>query len=363
MTTLPFQAKLDSFQGPLDLLLFLIKEREVDIMDLPIVPITDQYLETVRAMERIDPERASEFLLMAATLVEIKSRMLLPREEVDLSGIEDPRADLIGQLLAYREFKDKALELGHLRDLRQRRHGRGLVHLDDLPEDTTLEIGELTSWDLLTTFEKILAETFRGEIPTLIAYEDTPIVEHMRQVVSELVAHPGRSSSFRQMVGRLARDRIQLVGLFIALLELTRLKRIRLEQSRDFADIHVLGADNLREGETWNLDEGADPDASFTAAGPLPAEPEGPQDVAFNLEGQAKDDHALDIDGFYKSNYRNEKSSAEAPPAIEEIEGDFTSLDVEPSWLEVIRRKIPEPVLNPGAEDLLDWKQRQTPGS
>ncbi|MGE4157942.1 MAG: ScpA family protein [Planctomycetota bacterium] len=363
MTTLPFHAKLDNFHGPLDLLLFLIREREVDIMDLPIVPITDQYLETVRAMERIDPERASEFLLMAATLVEIKSRMLLPREEVDLSGIEDPRADLIGQLLAYREFKDKALDLWNLRELRQRRHGRGLVHTDDLQEDSTLEIGDLTSWDLLTTFERILAETFRGEIPTLIAYEDTPIVEHMRQVVAELVQHPGRSASFRQMVGKLARDRIQLVGLFIALLELTRLKRIRLEQTRDFADIHVLGADNLRDGETWNMDEGADPDASFSKqeSPALPAEDGA--DVTFNLKGQAEDDHALDIDGFYKSNFRAEKSSAEAPPPTEDIEGDFTSLDVDPSWLEVIRRKIPEPVLNPGTEDLLDWKRRQTPGS
>ncbi len=373
-----FQTKLDGFCGPLDLLLYLIKQNEVEITDLPIVTITEQYLELVETMKSFDPDAASEFLVLAATLIEIKSKLLLPREEVDFGDIEDPRSDLIRQLLAYREFKEKAKDLGQRHQDRLQRWTRGKPFSAEVEgnDDVQLDIGDIEMWDLLTAFQKILDETDAVEVPTAIAYDDVPIEVHMKHIISEVCKMSGRSSSFRELVIAHAKDRVQLVGLFVALLELTRLKRVRLEQARDFADIHIVGADDLNEEEAPTLegpteehfDDAAKPPVEATVNDEAPADT---AEIRFDLEKTESDDHALDIDGFYKTNYRADRqkigeddaaSTGEglAQLSLESDEEIAPSLDVDDDTLDIIRTKIPDLVLDPTDEDLDAWRATRT---
>src|SRR5437879_1831845 len=108
MTKVEYQVDLDTFRGPLDLLLYLVKRNEVDICDIPIARVAEQFLEYLRVIELVDVERAGEFLVMAATLMEIKSKMLLPRTEEAGSEEDDPRLELVQQLIEYKKFKDAA---------------------------------------------------------------------------------------------------------------------------------------------------------------------------------------------------------------------------------------------------------------
>ena len=154
-----YRVNLDLYNGPLDLLLFLIRRDEVDIQDIPIVSITEQYLAYVDMLQSLDPNLAGEFLVMAATLIEIKSRMLLPAEEAAEGGDDelgiDPRADLVRQLLQYKAFKDAAGDLLEAADTQAMKFARnpGRVSLGD-EKETDLE--EVQIWDLFDAFRGIM---------------------------------------------------------------------------------------------------------------------------------------------------------------------------------------------------------------
>ena len=144
------------FQGPLDLLLHLVNEQEVDIHEVEITRILDGYLAYLKALEEIDIEVAGDFLLMAATLMSIKSRSLLPREEIDLEEELDPRDELIQRLIEYRHFKEVSRELADKLDERARLFPLGDksgINYD--PEAATIDLGELTHWDLLAAFSRL----------------------------------------------------------------------------------------------------------------------------------------------------------------------------------------------------------------
>ncbi len=245
--TLPQQQDLDLkirlpvFEGPLDLLLYLIRKEEVDIYQIPIEKITGQYLEYLRLMRMLDLEVAGEFLVMAATLLYIKSRQLLPKDQqvVDPEEEEDdPRWELIRQLVEYKKFKDAANVLGTQASL-QEAIFRGHFDPKGIPAP---EIGgkiEVGIFDLISAFQKILARV--APEPEMQVLED-------RFTVSDKIIHVQQLLEARTRV--LFRDlfpedagRTEIVVTFLALLELIRLHQIRAEQDDVFGEIQLVKAE------------------------------------------------------------------------------------------------------------------------
>lgn len=244
-----YKVELDSYDGPLDLLLYLIRREEVDIYDIPIADITGQYLAYVEMLKKIDPDSIGEFLVVAATLIEIKSRMLVPTpppEEEDEELI-DPRLDLVHQLLEYKKFKDAAHTLGTAAAERAQRFGRipASAQLEGEPE---VDLEDLQVWDLLSAFGKIMSEIGQSERKHEVIYDDTPIALHAADITDYLQC-AGGSAHFEDIFT--GRRRGEIIGLFLALLELVRARRVRAEQDVSFETIilHLLDATPLTTAE------------------------------------------------------------------------------------------------------------------
>jgi segregation and condensation protein A len=232
--------RLPVFQGPLDLLLFLVRRAEVDIHDIPIHTLTDEYLEYVRHLSRVDIDVAGEFLVMAATLVEIKSRSLAPApvaEEGDPNAPaapgEDPRAELIRQLLAYQKFRTAAEALeARRRDFAERAPARvrpGAIDEAEVPAEEDFELEDLHLGDLFAAFERIAASIDLTRVGDhMVEYDDTPISLHQEDLVDRL----GRVSEHRLTLGSVfeGRSHGERIGLFLALLELVRQGRVHVRQ-------------------------------------------------------------------------------------------------------------------------------------
>jgi segregation and condensation protein A len=223
-----YRVQLDVFSGPLDLLLYLIKQEEIDPTDIPVSRILDQYMKHLEILEAIDFEGIGDFLVMAATLMLIKSRMLLPQHpETDAEEI-DPRTDLVQQLIAYKQFKDLTEALARAKDETEKRFPRQFFDPEDEEEKVLLQDGnpleDISLWDLLDTFVKVMSEV-RVVTPTEIVVDDTPLEEHMDNVV-RIVAERGETR-LTEFFGQRS-DKGYLIGVFLALLELCRQRRIRL---------------------------------------------------------------------------------------------------------------------------------------
>ncbi|MGB2822970.1 MAG: segregation/condensation protein A [Phycisphaerae bacterium] len=233
-----YRVDLDIYNGPLDLLLYLIRRDEVDIYDIPIARITQQYVGYVELLERLDPNLAGAFLVMAATLMEIKTRMLLPTpspEEGGEDGLEiDPRAELVRQLLEYKAFKDAAGDLREAATARAMKFHRPLDKPDE--QEPELDLEDAQVWDLLDAFSRLMA-AIGAEAPTHeVIYDDTPIELHEADILDRL-RRDGPMSFERIFEGRT--DRMEVLGLFLALLELIRLHRILAAQRKNFGEIHI----------------------------------------------------------------------------------------------------------------------------
>ncbi|MFO0877791.1 MAG: segregation/condensation protein A [Gemmataceae bacterium] len=230
-----YQVVLDTFQGPLDLLLYLVKRDEVDVLDIPIARIAEQFKHYLDVLTLIDVERAGDFLVLAATLMEIKSKMLLPRpEELAAEEAEDPRRELVKQLLQYKRFKEAA---GHLEDLAERQAQRlprvpvpGPPRKDGPPALQPVEL-----WDLVSAFGRLVRETMAQQ-PQAIVVDHTPLHVHMENVLTHL-ERAGRAPFSSLFTPPCTRSR--LVGLFLAILELTKMRRLIPEQPAPFAEIWV----------------------------------------------------------------------------------------------------------------------------
>lgn len=231
-----YKVQLDSYSGPLDLLLYLIRRDEVDIYDIPIARVLDQYLQYVHVLEQLDPDAVGDFLVLAATLMEIKSRMLLPKPppEVDDGDMLDPRSDLVRQLLAYKVFRDAAGELSERAEVQSRRFPRPPLELPQ--EGQHVEIEEVQIWDLLAAFNKLLAAVGRQRTTHDVIYDDTPITLHAADILDRL-EREGPSLFFERIFE--GRSRSEMIGLFLALLELIRQDRVRIEQEHAFGTISV----------------------------------------------------------------------------------------------------------------------------
>lgn len=237
-----YKVQLDSYSGPLDLLLYLIRRDEIDVYDIPISRVLGQYLEYVKLLEELDPDTAGEFLVMAATLMEIKSRLLLPKpppESSESDGWLDPRADLVRQLLAYRSFRDAAEGLNQMAAVRSQRFARVPPELAGDEEQVDLE--DLQIWDLMAVFNKLLAAVGRGRAEHEVVYDDTPITLHATDILDRL-QREGLSVRFERIFE--GRTRGEMIGLFLALLELIRQDRVRVEQAEQFGPItlHLIDA-------------------------------------------------------------------------------------------------------------------------
>lgn len=235
----PFTIRLERvFQGPLDLLLHLVREQEVEIHEIEINTVIQGYLDYLKAMKELDIELAGDFLVMAATLMSIKSRSLLPREEIDLEKELDPRDELIQRLIEYRRFKEASDHLGERYELRANAFERGNAGLEEPAQEPVLDLGELTSWDLLAAFSRLMRETL-GNRPHRVQRDARPL----RFYVSTL-AHTMRERhalSLRDLVVSLDEEpsRESLIGCFCALLELVKLGLVGVAQGERHGEIRV----------------------------------------------------------------------------------------------------------------------------
>ncbi|MGD8453554.1 MAG: segregation/condensation protein A [Phycisphaerae bacterium] len=232
----PYRVQLDVFTGPLDLLLYLIRRDELDIQDIPIARVTEQYITYVKMLEELDPNTAGDFLVMAATLLEIKSRALLPTPPLEaLDGEdEDPRSSLVRQLLEYKRFKDAARSLGSAADDRAKRYVRKPA---DLPPDLQgIDLEEAQVWDLLDAFNRVMTAIGQGPGGRVLQYEETPIELNAAEIVA--ILQQEGPTTFRDLFDG-QHDRGTVVGRFLALLELVRSKRVRAEQDRNFGTIYL----------------------------------------------------------------------------------------------------------------------------
>jgi segregation and condensation protein A len=221
---------LGAFSGPLDLLLFLIKQEQANIFDIPVARITDEYLKYIRLMKMLDISLAADFIVMAATLIEIKSKMLLPREIADEpeEESEDPRRELIDRLLEHQKFKNAAEMLYERGTVEQAVFRRGRVESDENNTETNA-----TVFDLLTVFQKILARR-KEEIQMEIEREEMSLAEMLKQLKTRIFQ--AEEINLLELFGTM-RSRQELVLAFIAVLELVRTDDINLLQRKTFGDI------------------------------------------------------------------------------------------------------------------------------
>jgi segregation and condensation protein A len=228
-----YQVNLDIFRGPLDLLLYLVKRDEVDIRDIPIGRVAKQFQEYLDVLQLIDVEHAGEFLVMAATLMEIKSRMLLPRGEEAATDDDDPRLELVKQLIQYKQFKEAAADLDARAEEQARRLPRQPLPGPAAVQKTALQPVEL--WDLVSAFGRLMRETLANQ-PVAVVVDHTPLQVHMEMVLARLQAEPrvALTALFTPPY-----TRARLLGLFLAILELTRRTLIIAEQMETFGDIWV----------------------------------------------------------------------------------------------------------------------------
>lgn len=238
--------KLQVFEGPLDLLLHLIDKNKIDIYDIPIVEITNQYMEYIRAMEKEDLNVMSEFLLMAATLLDIKCRMLLPKEINEEGQEEDPRQELVEQLLQYKMYKYMAYEL---RD-RQVEGERAIYREPDIPEEVQEYVGPVNLEELLgdltlAKLNRIFRDVMRRQDEKIdpirsgfgkIEKEEVSLPEKLDYVEEYAVNHS--VFSFRQLLKKQG-SKVQLVVTFLAVLELMKTGKIKIEQKQPFDDICI----------------------------------------------------------------------------------------------------------------------------
>lgn len=221
-----FRAELDVFSGPLDLLLHLIRQEEVDVFEVPVSRITDRYLTALRTMEFFDVNVAADFLVVAATLMELKSRTLLPPGESEEDEDEDdPGAELVRRLLEYKEFKEAAEHLGE----RAREHGarfkraRQPVPNEEADDESPALLEDLAVWNLMDAFAEVVEQT-QLRRPAEIVHSDVPVSVYMDEVLATL-RRAGGAVAFLDFFAR-ERSRPRVIGVFLALLELVRRKAI-----------------------------------------------------------------------------------------------------------------------------------------
>jgi segregation and condensation protein A len=237
-----YRVNLDIFAGPLDLLLYLVRKEEVDIYDISIAKITNQYINYIEMLKILDIDLAGDFLVMAATLMQIKSAMLLPKAEPDSAllgedDLADPRTELIRQLLEYKKFKDAANLLNAAADEQKERFGRPATIVEQLKPiaEPEIDIEQVSIWNLLEAFDSICKATGTiGDISRI--KDDTPIDLYQIEILHRLQTE-GPMTFERLFESRT--NRLVMIGLFLALLELIREKLIWAKQQASSSSVYL----------------------------------------------------------------------------------------------------------------------------
>jgi segregation and condensation protein A len=229
------QVAIDAFHGPLDLLLYLVKRNEMDVRDIPMARIAEQFLEHLQALQSIDVEWAGDFLVMAATLMEIKSKLLLPRAEIEAESnpLEDPRRELVKQLIEYRKTKDAAGHLDRLAEDRQFHVAR--IAPDDEEGATSPRFRRVELWDLVSAFGRLVRET-QSLQPLHLVTDETPQSSYLDLVRERL---RGESPIAFRVLFDPPFTRPRLIGIFLAILELIKLGELLLEQAEPESEIFL----------------------------------------------------------------------------------------------------------------------------
>ncbi len=232
-----YKVRLEIFEGPLDLLLYLIKRDELDIYDISLERITQQYLEYLQAFKELNIDVAGEFVVMAANLIYLKSRSLLPVDqqppEEDVEE-DDPRWDLIRQLIEYKKFKEAAGQL-QVRELEQERI---FARIGDgsAPEVAPLHLGEVGIFQLINAFQNVLKRIDAKEDLREMFGENFTVSDKIEQILQSMAG--GKPIRFSDLFARMA-SRVEIVVTFLALLELIRLKQVRAIQADPFQEIEI----------------------------------------------------------------------------------------------------------------------------
>jgi segregation and condensation protein A len=246
-----FEIRLPQFEGPFDLLLFFIERDELDIHNIPIAQITRDFLDYIHHMQSLNIEVASEFILVAATLMRIKAKMLLPRYQIDEQGNEiDPRKDLIEQLIAYKRFKAAVEEMNVMAEDRMAREKRGNIkqEMERIVQSSTHadELNSLTLFKLLTTFEKVM-ERFRnaGETYTHTVIQYAYTLEGQKDYVTGRIDKESKVA-FSDMLFE-CKDRYHVVFTFLAILELLAEQSITITIGSGFNNFWLMRRDENEE--------------------------------------------------------------------------------------------------------------------
>ena len=247
-----YKIDLHSFAGPLDLLLYLIRKEEVDVYDIPIAKILEQYMGYLELLKSVDLDEAGEFLVMASTLMAIKSKMLLPVEEVDLAEELDPRYELVQQLLEYKNTKTRSRLLQQKAEIQTRRVGRPESARPEtrVEEDRTLD--DLQIWDLFQYFSKVMSETTMGaKKDQVISGRVIPVRDYATRVEKRIL--DGGPVMLSELIGQES-DRNEVLGFFLAVLLLIKTQAIHYVQSGGFGDIRLLPKELGKENVDQELE-------------------------------------------------------------------------------------------------------------
>ena len=235
-----YRVELQNFEGPLDLLLFFIQRDELDVFDIPIAQITDEFLEYVRLMKQVDLDGVGDFIYMAAVLISIKAKMLLPTQEVDEEGEPiDPRKELVERLLDYVRFKEVAQDLSVREKQRAEQYTRGAASEveDEFEEKEELEL-EASVFDLVSALRGILTD--EPEEPTHeVEREEYSVEEQQTFVLEKLLS--SASVSFRELVQE--RSKPFIIATFLAVLEMARQRLVVVSVAASAQDFYVLRPD------------------------------------------------------------------------------------------------------------------------
>lgn len=245
-----YKITLPSFHGPLDLLLHLIKKNEVDIHDIPILTITEQYNAYLDTMAELDLDIAADYIYMAALLINIKSRMLLPRDETEGAAAEDPRQELVDRLLEYQRFKAVAETFAELDVVRMGMWSRPRVPIPGENETPEMDMSEVGLFDLIDAFRTALVR-YREAHPQAIELQR--VVHKISDKMRELYEKVREKSPLRLQWFLEGRDRNELIAVFLGTLELVRLGGISLQQGDNFGEILISKTDTEIDAATFAL--------------------------------------------------------------------------------------------------------------
>jgi len=235
-----YAIKLDIFEGPLDLLLYLIKKNEIDIYNIPIALVTEQYLQYLKMIKALNLDLAGEYLVMASTLIHIKSRMLLPPPEEPEEEEEDPRAELVRQLLEHKTFKEIATNLGNRPLLERDVFTRAAVLPEEVAESAEDEdvLTEVSVFELIEAFHRIVSQIDKKELME-IDLEKLSLTDIINEIMEKLTVT--KNLNFEELLGD-RKDRRRIIYTFLALLELIKLRMVKAYQTSNFGAIRIFPA-------------------------------------------------------------------------------------------------------------------------